>query len=95
MDDTQNSDAISQNFESIKLILMVKDTDIDGDGHIHYYSTSLLTEVQLLRSVPLPDCGGPPLATCLPVNQGPTTDAKQLVLLRVTPRLDGAQVHSL
>lgn len=68
MDDTQNSDAISQNFESIKLILMVKDTDIDGDGHIHYYSTSLLTEVQLLRSVPLPDCGGPPwLPACLSI----------------------------
>lgn len=35
MDDTQNSGAIGQNSESIKFILMVKDTDIDGDRHIH------------------------------------------------------------
>ena len=35
-----HSNAIGQNFESIKLILMVKDTDIDADRHIRYYSTS-------------------------------------------------------
>lgn len=37
MDDTHNSDVIGQDFESIRLILMVKDTDIDGDRHIHYH----------------------------------------------------------